>query len=593
MASGTITGSFSGGSASSHHKYRLIWSSTPEPENRRSKVKLSWYVVIDAGGYYTNKQNAPWSKTVDGTTTSGTANFNYPNPQTIAKNTNFLFRSETIYITHDADGTKTASISGTINLSGTTAGTGSLSGSMVLDQIAVTPPTADTLTYSDVGTGYSSVGAYVAGFTKFSFTATATAGDTPISSYAFYRGSSLLGTVNTSATSATLTMTTFEPSGSWVYSVVVTDTAGNSATKTLTAVSVLAYSQPTITASTFRCDSGGTADDEGTYGKINMTWTVASVGSNTATVHKCVINGSTYTSFPQTVGSLATTSVYSAVYTVTDKLGQSASITQYVQPSMVHFDLYPSAQGGAAFGKSATQAGVLETPWIIMSTKEGNGNNAAFIAQHGTANKSAGFVAKRTDVNKNIQLLVGDSGTSRGLYHNDGDGSGWVLEYNGTRVLFTTPCQFRMYGDNGTNFVRNELPQPGAITTNTTQYILTTHPSQFTAGRSNDFSSSNPYLDSVSTGSGADIVMNKYGRFCVMTITCHRAASTSANSNILKVTMASAYRPTQTVYATTCYEKNYILGTLGTDGVLTVKPLTTSLATDIRVSLTFAYLATS
>lgn len=125
---------------------------------------------------------------------------------------------------------------------------------------------------------------------------------------------------------------------------------------------------------------------------------------------------------------------------------------------------------------------------------------------------------------------------------------------------------------------------------NQTYDILTTKPSQFTAGRSNVYSSSNPYLDSVSTGSGIDMAVNKYGKFIVMTVTCHRAASTSANSNMLSVTLTSGYRPTTTVYATACYEKNYILGTITTSGSLTVKPLTTSLATDIRVSLTFAYL---
>ena len=354
MASGQITGNFTGGTDSSNFKYRLVWSSTPDPANLRSKVVLSWYVISVNYAVTTYKQNAAWSKTIDGTSTSGTANFNYPNPASIPKNTPKLFRSESVYISHDPDGTKSVSISGTINLSGTSAGTGSLSGTMVLDVIPVNPPVATGLTLSDTGGAYGLVGAYVSGFTILSLTATATEGDGIISSYAFYRDGSLMGTVTTSALTATLNMTELEPSGAHIYSVTVTDSYGLSATYSLASVTIEPYTMPTITATTFRCDSLGNANNEGTYGKVDMSWTVANVGSNAATVHKVTINGSDYTSFPQIVSGIATTNTYSAVYLVTDTLGSSSTITQQIQVSFINFDLYPSSSGGGvAFGEAS------------------------------------------------------------------------------------------------------------------------------------------------------------------------------------------------------------------------------------------------
>ena len=401
MANGTITGSFTGGTDSSKFTYKLIWTSEIyDVATRKSKVTLSWYVVCSASGYPTHKANTGWTKTVDGTSSSGSQNFNYPNPVNLPKNTNFLYRSEVVYITHGLDGTKTVNISGTINLSGTSAGNGSLSGQMVLDQIEVTPPTATGLTLTDVGTGYSTVGVYVAGFTTMRLTATATAGDAPIASYEFYRGTTLIGRATDMDGTGEVEMAYTEPAGSWVYSVVVYDTGGNSDTYALASVTINAYTPPTISATTFRCNSGGTQDNDGAYGRINMTWAVANVGTNSATVHKCTINGSDYTSFPQTVSGLATTNTYSAVYVVTDSLGSTATITQYVQVSFINFDLYPSSNGGGvAFGEAAQNNKMIvnHSDTILRGNLSVGGNvtltNALPVAQGGTGQSAVSETA--------------------------------------------------------------------------------------------------------------------------------------------------------------------------------------------------------
>ena len=380
--SGRITGSFSGGSASARFTYICAWERQDvDRAARTSYVKFNWIVYKTNYAYRTYKNPTAWAATIDGQSQGENINFDSPASY---NNQEQIIKTTYATIQHNSDGTKSFSISSTLDLSGTSAGTGSLSGTITLDTIAVNPPVVNTLTISDIGTGYSSVGAYVAGFTKLRLTATATQGDGALATYSFYRGTTLLGTVTTSATTATLDMTTFESAGSFVYSVTVTDAYGLSGSFSLSATTINAYTMPTITATTYRSNSSGTADNEGTYGYCNMTYTVASVGSNSAVVHSVTINGATYTTFPTIVGNLATTASYDAVYLVTDKLGKSATITQSVQVSFINFDMYPSSNGGAAFGEAAQEDKFIvnqsESIFRGDATIQGNLNLADFGA---------------------------------------------------------------------------------------------------------------------------------------------------------------------------------------------------------------------
>lgn len=380
--SGRITGSFSGGSASAKFTYICAWSiQSQDPSARTSYVKFDWIVYKENYPYRSYKNPTPWTATINGPTSSENLNLELPASY---NNTDQVIKTTYATIPHNADGTKTFSVSSTLNVSGTSVGTGSLSGTITLDTIAVNPPVVNSLTISDIGTGYSSVGVYVAGFTKLRLTATATQGDGALATYSFYRGTTLLGTVTTSATTATLDMTTFESAGSFVYSVTVTDAYGLSGSFSLSATTINAYTMPTITATTYRSNSSGTADNEGTYGYCNMTYTVASVGSNSAVVHSVTINGTTYSTFPTIVGNLATTASYDAVYLVTDKLGKSATITQSVQVSFINFDMYPSSNGGAAFGEAAQEDKFIvnqsESIFRGDATIQGNLNLADFGA---------------------------------------------------------------------------------------------------------------------------------------------------------------------------------------------------------------------
>ena len=353
--SGTITGSFNGSNAQ-YLTFRCEWSVTSQDlANKTSNVRLRWIVTKTTSNLYTNKSSTPWSQVCDGTTTSGTLNFNLGN---VSANTDYVVRDTTVTIAHAANGTKTASISGTLDLSGTSAGTGTFSGSMALPTIATTPPTVSSLALSDVGTKPSGVSAYVAGFTKFRLTATASAvSPATIASYAFYNGNVLLY----SGTSNTFTYSSANTAGSYTFKVVVTDSYGNATTRVNSAVTVVAYSTPTITATTFRANSSGTADGSGTYASLKMTWTIANISGNTATVHSVNFNGTNTTLTSGTAvlkSGLSTTTSYTATYTVTDSFGSTATVTQTIQSEFINLDLYPnSTTGGMGVGMTA-QAGV-------------------------------------------------------------------------------------------------------------------------------------------------------------------------------------------------------------------------------------------
>lgn len=408
--SGTITGSFNGSNAQ-YLTFRCEWSVTSQDlANKTSNVRLRWIVTKTTSNLYTNKSSTPWSQTCDSTTTSGTLSFNLGN---VSANTDYVVRDITVTIAHASNGTKNASINGTLDLSGTSAGTGTFSGSMPLPTIATTPPTVSSLTLSDVGTKPSGVSAYVAGYTKFRLTATASAtSPATISTYAFYNGNTLLQ----SGSSNVFTYSSANTAGSYTFKVIVTDSYGNSTTKTNSAVTVVAYSMPTITATTYRSNSSGTADGSGTYIQCSVTGTVANISGNkvaslvgdiTPTIgsHTFATNANSPASGTWRPSGAATSTAYTVTYTVTDSFGNSATVSQTVQSEFINFDLYPdSTTGGMGVGMVA-QAGVasFNMPMTVQDniTVAKNGNYPEINFKTLSDASRGGALTKTTNSNLN------------------------------------------------------------------------------------------------------------------------------------------------------------------------------------------------
>lgn len=167
-------------------------------------------------------------------------------------------------------------------------------------------------------------------------------------------------TLTLSSTKPTRTNYTFlgwstSASGSVAYA------AGGSYTSnaniTLYAVWSLNYTKPRISSmSVYRCDSSGTASEDGTYAKVSVTWatdrSVSSIsvswsgGSTTISA-----SGTGATSSKVVGGSFNVDSTYTFTVTVTDSDG-STSASRTMSSKAYPIDVMPDGKG-IAFGKAA------------------------------------------------------------------------------------------------------------------------------------------------------------------------------------------------------------------------------------------------
>ena len=368
MAQGTITGSFSGGSASGRFTYVLNWSSSQSAEdiaNNRSKVTLTWRITSSVS-VYTYKAGAVYDESVSGYTgtISGTypsASINFNSSQSYW--TDKFVHQEVIYVQHDSDGTKNAYVTGSFNLSGTSAGTGSLSGYMQLDPIVTEGPTISSVTIVDASNAHSLIGVYASGVTKFKLSVSATPASSAvkISSYKFYEGTTLLGTISTANTSAEYTTLPVE-AGEHTYKVVVTDTYNNSAEYTTQEFEVLSYSAPVLSTTTFRCNSEGVADNHGEYVSCKASWEISTIGTNSVQESKVAVLDNDYNISINDILVInsGTQSAFNVIYSVKDTLGTLESKSDFVPGNIIHFSMHPS--GGISFGEES-QPGKFTTTY--------------------------------------------------------------------------------------------------------------------------------------------------------------------------------------------------------------------------------------
>lgn len=164
----------------------------------------------------------------------------------------------------------------------------------------------------------------------------------------------------------------------------VTDSRGFTSSQSFTAT-IIPYSKPSITATAIRADSGGTADDEGTYIKIGFSATYAAIATNQNTISVkvyskaasagsytdkgAVSDGTTTTSGTNKVyartGKLysgyTSTTTYNVKIVATDALGNTASREITVQTATWAFHVRNKGTG-AAIGKAAETDKQMQIP---------------------------------------------------------------------------------------------------------------------------------------------------------------------------------------------------------------------------------------
>lgn len=227
-------------------------------------------------------------------------------------------------------------------------------------------PTFDNPTATGVDMFNSMILTKVSKVTVSATNGTASVGAS-IVSYTF-SGQNLNQVVETSSASASVTSDIVTSSGTKQYTVVLTDSRGRTATKTVL-VNITSYNLPTLTLTGHRCDSDGTANDFGAYGQMHYSGTWSSVTGNkwTLVLQKRIYNSGSSYSTVETIsnqtGSIARdSSVFSANVdysyqvkaTLTDTVGKSATSIYILSTGRTELDIYKDQM--VTFFKPATSS---------------------------------------------------------------------------------------------------------------------------------------------------------------------------------------------------------------------------------------------
>ena len=227
------------------------------------------------------------------------------------------------------------------------------------------PPTIGTPTASVVDLTGNFPNNYIAGYTKVKVRATVTPYNTAtISSVKLsYAGGT---TVNMTLNNGAYEATTAQPiTGNTTFTVTATDSNGQTASKTVSVTGVVPYTAPSITIDpdyTYRCDSGGTKTDGGTYYKVKATANYySSLSGNSITTFNVKIGSGTATALTSGTQSGAISGMtdptkrYTITLTVQDKV--SAAVTRtYVLEGMTRNVVIRRSSGGTYVGVGTTPA---------------------------------------------------------------------------------------------------------------------------------------------------------------------------------------------------------------------------------------------
>ena len=218
----------------------------------------------------------------------------------------------------------------------------------------------------NTGTAAANISGFVKGYSKAQITFNANkitmANNATIASYSI----TCLGSTVSSSPYRTPTLNATSVS----VVCTVTDSRGRKASATLT-ISVMDYAYPNISGvSVYRCDSSGTADDDGTYYSVKATASVSSLnGENTLTLKGAIAaaGGSYGTAYSLTSGTrtikgtiLADTS-YTVRIRATDGLGNTTTYYAPIPTRKWAMKFRPTGEG-VAFGKTAEYDNALEIP---------------------------------------------------------------------------------------------------------------------------------------------------------------------------------------------------------------------------------------
>lgn len=291
------------------------------------------------------------------------------------------------------------------------------------------PSDGFTVTGVDSGASYANYG-YIKGKTKAKLTisgATGSQGST-ISSYSISGG-------GFSSTASSFTTGVLNTSGTITFTATVTDSRGRKSDAKTVTISVQNYNVPNITGYTvIRCNSSGTASNDGTYIKITPTYTYTTLGDKNTITSKAEFKQTSATTWTN-AGAIAsgsslitgsngigTGNSYDVKFTITDKF-TSVSKSVVIPTAFVTIDFKKGGKG-IAFGKASETDNLVD---IGMNLKvSGNGNTQ--ISSTGTSVswlsgcKGTGAIVNMTSQNGYSPILrqkTTNGAWAMGVYTND------------------------------------------------------------------------------------------------------------------------------------------------------------------------------
>lgn len=243
-------------------------------------------------------------------------------------------------------------------------------------------PSIGSVTVATSG-GISNV--WVGGYSAAEVTAATVAGinGSTITKYEFLVNNTVAATYSSSAATYTWTSGVLN-AGTYTFAVRVTDSRGRTATKSATAITVNAYAAPKITGiSIFRCDSGGTAAEDGTSISVKATATATPTGNSISTfkVYTKLSTDSTWTDkgtltngTAKIISTYAATSTWNVKIEATDALGVKSTYTTTIQTASYTMDFKVGGLG-VAFGKVAEEDNLLDSVWPVKAPNFYVGSN--------------------------------------------------------------------------------------------------------------------------------------------------------------------------------------------------------------------------
>ena len=216
-----------------------------------------------------------------------------------------------------------------------------------------------TLGVEDAAGLLTTYGAYVQGKSKLKITAnTSLAYNSPIKTYTITADGKTY-------TTSPVTTDVLQNTGKLAVTAKVTDARTYSSEVASTDITVLEYAPPAVTVTAYRCNSSGTADQEGAYMKFGFSATISSLNSKNSatysisykigdgTATKVTGTGLSYTSdkIACDVAKICTVEV-----TVTDKLNSTTTKAAVIPIAFTLIDFYSTGKG-IAFGKVGTREG--------------------------------------------------------------------------------------------------------------------------------------------------------------------------------------------------------------------------------------------